>query len=189
MRRLLVTLAALGVLAGCGTATVPADAPASPPTTAVVVEAPAPVGLEIPKIGVKTTEPLMPLALDAEMELEVPPLNRPELAGWFKSGVRPGEVGPAVIAGHVNGDGRPGIFARLHELGPGDEVFVDREDGSRVRFTVTRVVSYPKDAYPTAEVYGDVPTPQLRLVTCAGDFDEAADSYRENLVAYAELAT
>ena len=54
-----------------------------------------------------------------------------------------------------------------------------------MRFAVTRVEQYPKDAFPTAAVYGPVPGPELRLITCGGTFDRQAGSYRDNIVVYA----
>ena len=52
-------------------------------------------------------------------------------------------------------------------------------------FDVTGVGLYPKDRFPTAEVYGSVPGPQLRLITCGGTFDWARHSYLSNVVVYA----
>jgi hypothetical protein len=72
-------------------------------------------------------------------------------------------------------------------LKPGDEVTVDRRDGTRAIFRVSRVAQYPKDKFPTDEVYGDVEGPQLRLITCGGDFNQDAKSYRDNIVVYADL--
>jgi hypothetical protein len=68
-------------------------------------------------------------------------------------------------------------------------VLVHREDGSTVRFQVTDIEQYPKDAFPAGSVYGPVPGPELRLITCAGDFDRAAHSYRDNLVVYARAVS
>ena len=48
--------------------------------------------------------------------------------------------------------------------------------------------SYPKDQFPTAAVYGPTPVPELRLITCTGEFDRAAHSYLDNLVVTARLA-
>jgi hypothetical protein len=52
-------------------------------------------------------------------------------------------------------------------------------------FKVVDVRRYPKNAFPTAEVYGPTPDPQLRLFTCSGDFDETRHSYLDNTVVYA----
>ena len=70
----------------------------------------------------------------------------------------------------------------------GDSVAVTRSDGTSVRFTTYRVARFSKSAFPTDEVYGNTEGPELRLVTCGGDFDRAAHSYRDNVVVFARLA-
>jgi sortase (surface protein transpeptidase) len=108
-------------------------------------------------------------------------------AGWFTGSPTPGQAGPAILAAHVDWDHRPGPFHRLGDLQRGDEVDVDRQDGVTARFEVLEVEQYPKDAFPTERVYGDIDHAGLRLITCGGDFDRAARSYRDNVVAYAGL--
>ncbi|HEX2134216.1 MAG TPA: class F sortase [Actinophytocola sp.] len=156
--------------------------PASAVTSAVTSGAGVPVEVRIPAIG--ATSSLMPLGLNPDRTVEVPPVDEPMRAGWFTGGPAPGEPGPAVLLGHVNGGGRPGIFARLAELEPGDEVLVRRTDDT-VRFTVRRVDQVPKTEFPADAVYGDTPGPELRLITCGGAFDEDAGSYRDNVIVYA----
>jgi sortase (surface protein transpeptidase) len=97
-------------------------------------------------------------------------------------------VGPAVIAGHVDSRTGPAVFYRLRDLRPGDQIRVVRADGSHVRFVVEGAGSHPKDGFPTGAVFGPVPGAALRLITCAGDFDRARGSYRDNLVVFARLA-
>ena len=90
-----------------------------------------------------------------------------------------------MLAGHVDSTGGPAVFFRLRDVRPAIPSLVTRADGSTVRFTVTRVARYAKTAFPTAEVYGPTPGAELRLITCGGDFDRAARSYRDNVVVYA----
>ncbi len=127
----------------------------------------------------------MDLGLRRDGTLEVPPQGFP--AGWYTGAPTPGELGPAIIAGHVDWGGHPGVFHELRDLAPGDEVAVDRRDGSTAVFRVTRVEQFPKDAFPTAAVYGDIDHAGLRLITCGGSFDRRARSYDDNIVAFAEL--
>jgi hypothetical protein len=177
---------------GSAVATLPPGAPvaAADPGRAVVVPAamsPAgvvPTRLALPTAGIDTA--LAGIDLDGSGTL-VPPTD-PLRAGWYAGSAVPGEPGPAVIAGHVDWAGAPGIFARLDEVAVGDPVVVGRTDGTTQRFTVTRVVRYAKAGFPTAEVYGATPDAQLRLITCGGEFDRAAGSYRENVVVYAAPA-
>ena len=187
--RALLLAVLIGTLAACGGAAVPG--PAAPPVPRAPVSAalPAsdPVELRVPAIGVSST--LVPLGLNPDRTVEVPPVEEPMQAGWYRFGPTPGQLGPAVVLGHVNGGGHDGIFARLHEIEVGDEVEVSREDGRIATFTVTRVVQVPKAQFPTAEVYGDSVDAQLRLITCGGSFDHAAGSYRDNVIAYASLTS
>jgi Sortase domain len=142
-----------------------------------------PARLVIPAIGVATR--LLRLGLEPGGAMQVPDdFGR---AGWFAKGPAPGQVGPAVIAGHVDSRSGPAVFYRLRELRPGQVVLVERADGTRLRFTVEATRSFPKDRFPTAAVFGPVPTPALRLITCAGDFDRARGSYLDNLVVFAGL--
>jgi len=110
------------------------------------------------------------------------------VAGWFTGSAVPGEVGPTVIAGHVDSSEGPGIFYRLDTLRPGDLVTVGRSDGVAIRYRVTDVVSVPKDAFPTRQVYGPTPGPELRLITCGGEFDHSARRYLSNVVVSAVYA-
>lgn len=150
---------------------------------AAPITGPRPVRIAIPAIGVDSG--LMELGLESNGALEVPPGGFP--AGWYSGSPVPGELGPAIIAGHVDWGGEPGVFYRLHELAPGDEITADRADGVTAVFRVASVERYAKAAFPTAEVYGDIDHPGLRLITCGGEFDTAADSYRDNTVVFADL--
>ena len=147
-----------------------------------------PTALDIPAIGVHS--PLLQLGINPDGTVQVPPLERDSRAGWLSASPTPGEVGPAVLLGHINSaQYGPGVFARLAALRPGQPVRVTRADGTVAQFVVDRVASYRKDAFPSLQVYGNTPNPQLRLITCGGVFDRAARSYESNTVVYAHLVT
>jgi hypothetical protein len=139
-----------------------------------------PTRLRVEAIGLNTS--LESLRLDRKGELTAP--ENFGKAGWYADGTRPGDVGPAIIAGHVDSWKGPAAFYRLRELEAGDKIEVTR-GGRTVRFTVTSTAWYPKTAFPTAEVYGPTPDRQLRLITCGGVFDHSLRSYEDNLVVYA----
>ena len=143
-----------------------------------------PVRVEIPSIGVQA--PIIRLGVNPDRTLEVPTDFGD--AGWWSGGPRPGEPGPAVIAGHVDSDTGPAVFFRLRELRPHDAIVVDRRDGSRARFSVIGSEQYPKDHFPTARVYGATAEPTLRLITCGGEFDNSSGHYLDNTVVYARAA-
>ncbi|WP_052745820.1 class F sortase [Allosalinactinospora lopnorensis] len=144
-----------------------------------------PTGLTIPAIDVEGNETI-PLGLQDSGEIEVPEDNT--TIGWYEDGPTPGQFGPAVMGAHVDLDGQPGIFYDLGKLESGDEVMVDREDGTTAVFNIYSVEQHPKDNFPTQEVYA--PTgdqPELRLVTCGGTFDEDSEHYSDNIIVYAEM--
>jgi sortase (surface protein transpeptidase) len=154
---------------------------AAPAEASDASEVAAPVSLTIPEIGVSTK--LIRLGLTASGALQVP--STTSVAGWYTGSARPGAIGPAVIAGHIDSYLGPGIFFRLIDLRPGDRVYVRRADGTLAVFAVTSVHMYAKDAFPTQKVYGPTPDAELRLITCGGVFDPARGSYLSNVVVYA----
>jgi LPXTG-site transpeptidase (sortase) family protein len=154
------------------------------PTTGAA-EVAEPVSLVIPSIGVTTA--LVHLGLTRSGALQVPPTTA--VAGWYTGSPRPGSIGSAVIAGHIDSVTGPGIFFRLAQLRRGARVYVKRADGTLAVFEVTQLRSYQKDDFPTTAVYGATPTPQLRLITCGGTFDYSTGSYLSNTVVYATEVT
>lgn len=142
-----------------------------------------PVRVEIPAIGVSSG--LEDLGRGAAGELD-PPKDW-DSAGWFADGIVPGQVGPAVIAGHVDSPTSAAVFFRLDELVAGDQIHVGMSDGTTRTFTVERSERAAKSAFPTSDVYGSAPTPQLRLITCDGTFDTATGHYTDNLIVFADL--
>jgi hypothetical protein len=143
-----------------------------------------PVRLTIPAIGLSSGLESLGLLPDGSLQ---PPDHWQE-AGWYARGTVPGSVGPAVIAGHVDSVSGPAVFYRLRQLHVGDQVVVTRQNGAVLWFTVDGVQSYPKAHFPTDQVYGPTADPELRLITCTGDFDYRARSYLDNLVVSAHLA-
>ena len=146
-----------------------------------------PVRLQIPAIGVSTK--IVDEGLDADGALQVPPLTDAGVheVGWYDLGPAPGQVGSAVIVGHVDSRQAAGVFYDLGLLVPGDAVEVTLANGETVHFTVTSVHEYSKAHFPATEVYGPEPYQALRLITCGGAFDAATGHYLSNIVAYARM--
>ena len=139
--------------------------------------------MAIPRIGVRATT-FENLALARNGEIEVP--QDADNPGWFTPGPVPGQVGPAVIAGHLDDEFGPAVFYRLSELRPGDRLRVTPRRGPVQVFAVDRVASFDKNAFPTKAVYGPTPRPELRLITCEGRYDDE-DGYVRNTVVFAHL--
>ncbi|GGF41493.1 class F sortase [Subtercola lobariae] len=140
-----------------------------------------PTHLQIAQIGVDTS--LEALTKDASGEI-VPPQSFSD-AGWYKDGVVPGDLGPAVIAGHIDSATGPAIFDQLATLKPGAVIDVTLSDNSTVSFVVDSTITVPKQQFPTTQVYGPTPTAQLRVITCGGAFDDSYGHYLDNVVVFA----
>jgi sortase (surface protein transpeptidase) len=193
-----LTVSLVGSMVGCGaparTASPPSPAterqlaapPPDRPAEVAAMPRSEPASVDIPKIGARST--LVPLGVNVDNTVQVPPITQPLQAGWYSYSPTPGELGPAVILGHVDGNKQKGIFYRLKEMAPGDKVAVTRKDGSTANFVVTKVDQVPKDTFPTPSVYDDTPDPELRLITCGGAFDHQAHNYLDNIIVYAKLA-
>ncbi|MFI6320307.1 class F sortase [Nonomuraea sp. NPDC050556] len=169
--------------------TVQAPPPISAPLFTEAVNAlgkSAPTSLTIPAIGVKNA-PISPVGLNADQSVEVPPLSKPNLVGWYKHRPTPGEQGAAVLLGHVDGYGKPAVFYKAHTLKAGDTISVKRKDASTATFSVDSLERVDKDAFPTDKVYGATDAAELRLVTCGGEFDAATGHYKDNVIVYAHL--
>lgn len=167
------------------TPTAPATIGVAPPNaSAAPGHVSRPVHLTVTSIGVSTG--LQPLRLGSDGSLQAP--TKWEIAGWYADGIVPGEVGPAVIAGHIDSTRGPAVFYRLRELAAGATISVTNQDGKVLSFVVDDVRDYPKDRFPTKVVYGPTPTPELRLISCTGEFDHSSHSYLDNIVVAAHLA-
>ncbi len=142
-----------------------------------------PTYVSIKSIGASSE--IVKLGLEPDGSLEVPvDFN---VIGWFTGSVEPGEAGAAVFAGHAASHNGPGIFKNLEKLKPDDHIRVARNDGALLTFAVTRIDSFPKDYFPTEQVYGPTTARELRLITCGGKFDTELGSYTSNIVVYASL--
>ncbi|MDH6135904.1 sortase (surface protein transpeptidase) [Kitasatospora sp. MAA4] len=159
--------------------------PSSPPPPASGPVSP-PVRLSVPRIGVDA--PVAAGGLNADGTVETPPMNQPGQVDWYGNGPAPGQVGPAVLLGHINTTKGPAVFARLLDLRQGDRIDIRRQDGSTVSYRVRGLGQYAKTAFPTALVYGNTSTPQLRLITCGGTL-ASNGHYTDNIVVYADLIT
>lgn len=152
-------------------------------TRGPLLRASPPSGVSIPKLRVDV--PIIGLGLAADGSMQVP--ADATTVGWFTRAPAPGSLGPAVLAGHVDYQGRPGSFAGIGTLAIDDPVHVRRRDGSTAVFAVTNVERHAKNRFPTDAVYGPIDHAGLRLITCGGDFDTRSGHYEDNIVVYARL--
>jgi hypothetical protein len=147
-----------------------------------------PVSVSIPEIGVQSN--LLHLGLNKDGTIQVPNLiTSADDAAWYKYSVTPGQIGTAVIEGHVDSYRGPAVFFRLGALRPGNHIDVTLADGITAVFRVTGVREYNKDKYPANIVYAPANYAALRLITCGGDFDPVTGHYLSSIVVFASLVS
>ncbi|WP_369180110.1 class F sortase [Streptomyces mutabilis] len=161
---------------GAGQAAQAPAVPALPPSP--------PDRVRIPAIGVDA--PMTGLGLTPSGSLDVPPAENENLAGWYEAGTTPGETGTAIVAGHVDNTEGPAVFYRLGALEKGSVIEVDRRDGGVAVFTVDAVEVYAAKDFPDEKVYGAADRPELRVITCGGDYSRGT-GYQGNVVVFAHL--
>ncbi|HQU00476.1 MAG TPA: class F sortase [Acidimicrobiales bacterium] len=144
-----------------------------------------PVKVIIPSLGVVAR--VVELGLMADRQVQVPTTTT--VAGWYKLGPTPGQLGSSVLLGHVDSYTGPGIFFRLRDLVAGQSVEVLLANGVTTHFVVERVVQYSKNNFPDRLVYGNHGTQSLNLVTCGGAFDHATGHYEANVVVFTRLVS
>jgi hypothetical protein len=163
---------------------VPTSTPPTPPPSGPTTPSPAPavpVRLRIGAIGVDA--PVVPVGVEPNGDMEVPGASD---VGWYRFGPTPGATGSAVLAAHVDYDGRPGAFFALRQIRPGSPIEVDFGPGGVRRFRAVRSERVAKTSLPTGDVFSRDGAPRLALITCGGAFDQSARSYADNVVVFAE---
>ncbi|MEV5569403.1 class F sortase [Spirillospora sp. NPDC052269] len=145
-----------------------------------------PTRLLIPRIDVSA--PLGRVGRGPSGVIQAPPASDPDRVGWFASGPSPGEPGAALLLGHLDTTSGPAVFAQLDELRPGDIIGVARTDGTVAVFRMTRSEQVPKHRFPEGRVLLAGAVPELRLITCAGRYDQVRRAYDDNLIVYATFA-
>lgn len=104
---------------------------------------------------------------------------------WYHPGTIPGDIGSAVMAGHVNWNkGQDAVFTNLHTLEIGDTLYVTDSHGNREYFIVTKIQEYQADD-DTAEVFSsDDGLAHLNLITCSGIWNSEKKTHESRLVVF-----
>jgi len=110
---------------------------------------------------------------------------------WYELGPRPGELGNAVIDGHVDTPtGAPSVFWNLKKLLPGDQIIITDSNGNSYTFAVTHVHTYPIAQIPLQAIFNpNSPASHLNLITCGGIWDASAHNYSDRTIVYSDLVT
>ena len=151
-------------------ATLATAAPASPPAR-----------LKIPRLDVDASIESVGLADNGSMGAP----TYVEDVAWYNRGAIPGEIGKAVLAGHLDAiGGVPAVFYRIGSLQAGDSVIIVHADGTESHFEVTHKNTYPYTETPFDEVFGFTLQSELNLITCTGSWNRSAQNYTNRLVVF-----
>lgn len=145
-----------------------------------------PQQLTIPTINLFA--PILSMGLLPDGKLNVP--QNQTHAGWYALGPKPGEAGTAVIDGHLNVPGAPGIFHNLNKLKKGDTIYVTDMNGRQKSFRVTDMQYYQVEQAPLNRIFGvnSIGT-HLNLITCAGVWRKKYGHYDKRLVIYTDAVS
>jgi LPXTG-site transpeptidase (sortase) family protein len=144
-----------------------------------------PTRIEIPSLAVDAA--VVAVGLESDGSMEIPP---PTVAGWYHYGPLPGaSVGSAVIAGHVDSRGLPGVFLELRRVEIGAYIAISNADGRVHRYVVNERFQVDKQDLPSAELFRTTGEPVLTLITCGGEFDRSARRYDDNIIIRATLVS
>jgi sortase A len=143
-----------------------------------------PQNLLIPKISL--VAPIVESGKTESGNMYVPPDDK--TIGWWKFGVKPGEIGSAVLAGHFRvNSGAPGVFYNLDQITVGDEIDIIKTGGEVLKFSVIRREVYPVDLFPLTDFFNSNDAKKLNLITCSGKYLRDKKDYSHRLAIYAVL--
>jgi LPXTG-site transpeptidase (sortase) family protein len=165
-------------------APVPSPSPNATLAQAKRIVAPSapPARLLVPAI--KVDAQVEPVGLDSQGRMATP--SQADRVAWYKLGSTPGDVGDAVIAGHLDWTSGPAVFWYLSKVRAGDEITIVRADGTRAKFVTDATKTVPYDR-STDSLFAENGTPSLTLITCAGTWDRQRGTYLQRLAVHATL--
>jgi len=158
--------------------------PTQKPTQMNVSKNDFPVRIEIPKLKVKAA--IQQRGLNAKGEMATP-TNFKDVA-WYKLGTVPGNVGSAVMAGHLdNAIALSGVFKNLSQLRAGDEIYIHMNSGKKLKFVVDAKETYTYNNAPANTIFNRKDKRRLNLITCEGKWIKDKKTYSHRLVVYAVM--
>lgn len=109
-------------------------------------------------------------------------------AGWYTGSVKPGDIGAMFIDGHASGPTREGLFAYLDKLVEGDEIQVEKGDGTRLTYRVVHAEVADLAALDMKKMllpYGNT-LRGLNLMTCSGEWLADQETFSQRVIVWTE---
>ncbi len=160
----------------------PSEKDPGPVTKEYTVPADQPRSIRISKLG--TDAYVQRVGVTKDNAMATP--NNIAFTGWYVNSVAPGTDGLSIINGHAGGRYTDGVFKSLKNLASGDVVQVQRGDLSWHNYEVVsvktvRVAEANSALYQRNLLFAK----QLNLITCDGNFNDAAQTYDERTIVVA----
>ena len=107
-------------------------------------------------------------------------------AAWYTGSSRPGEVGAAVIDGHVSGPTQKGVFYRLKDLKPNDKIEIEMGNGSKLTYAVNEVKTVKSSDVDMGALLAPAAgiSEGLNLITCGGKFDRTTNLFEDRVLVF-----
>ena len=93
-----------------------------------------------------------------------------------------------MLAGHIDDHGVAGAFLRLSDIQAGTTVQVTTAAGRVAAYSVTERRMLPQDDLASSGLLSQQGAPELVMISCGGDYDEATHLYLDNIVIVATPA-
>ncbi|MFF0286902.1 class F sortase [Streptomyces sp. NPDC005262] len=161
------------------------NTPGAPPTDLTVRPLAYSLASRVVIPAIRVDAPLVDVHLEPDGSLGAPPPEEPQLAGWYRDGVSPGQLGTSVLVGHVDTMAGPAVFHGLGSLRRGNRIEVTRHDDGVAVFEVYGVEVLSTADFPGDRVYRGTGRPELRLITHGGC--TTADGHDAAAVVFARL--
>lgn len=150
-----------------------------------IIHVDVPIDIEIPVLDIQAK--IEAVGLDDQNRMDTP--KNVYNTGWYMLGVRPGEVGSALIDGHYDTpSGAPSVFYKLNKAKAGDEIYITDKNDERHTFVVYEVNDYHYTLVPMGELVQKTAEKRLHLITCGGKWDKNEKTYTNRTVVSARMA-
>ncbi|WP_158081755.1 class F sortase [Paenibacillus selenitireducens] len=142
-----------------------------------------PVKIIIPSLHVKAIVETVGVLDNGQMAVP----QDTEKTGLLHPGFLPGELGNAVIDGHVDNLYGPAVFFHLKKLKPNDQVILKDVKGRQLIFVVEATEIVEPHKASIEKIFGPSPEPRLNLITCTGKYNRKKHEHEERLIVYTKL--
>ncbi len=140
-----------------------------------------PKTLRIPKLGLEARIRRVGVSLNGE---PVAPSNIFDV-GWFEASGKPGQPGSVLLNGNVVGPTKAGIFANIHELISGDQIILERGDGTKLTYKVIKKQEYSQLDMSAATNPIDLSKQGLNLMTTVNKYNGLGTESEKRVIVFA----